>query len=530
MNALLGLVVFTANILGSFNDPFEFDGNYGDEVNPIRKYVFEQVVSQEALASNLTDLQIIQLMTIENPSTEEIQQHRQKLVVEAIQADRQHGPALKELIPPDLIAQLVSKQQELQVDGFSEADVSNILYFLDRYQDQKLFSFLRHPPSELLSLDKIFRDQASREGRNFDLPILSSTAPLKGENALELKARLLAILFTKENLRAVKSQDKLQQTIDDLDPFFLQQYLDESAENSDLAIFTTPAGQVFFYWLYQSLNLDLISQNEAMISQINQVKQTFADTLGNPKERARLFRDKLIAADASIVFTQESDTVVPQQLIEDGLFHPVEAQNPADGTFVFLRGDAWKPSYQIIAIDDYEGYARGRLNVILATKADTGEKFLLASSHGNSTRAEDGRLQIAKIAEKFDQLSRLPENQGLQLVIGIDANTKSDEDVELLRDHLHSLRLVATHVGPTTIKKRMVTVQHAKAGRFAVDEEDYVIVLSPEKGGLYQMVNQTVGFKEETPDPTVTLPNIDNPSDHYPVGTTLFRQQFPLDF
>jgi hypothetical protein len=289
------------------------------------------------------------------------------------------------------------------------------------------------------------------------------------------------------------------------------------------AVFTTPAGQVFFYWLYQSLNLHLVSQNEGMISQINKVKQIFVDTLGNPTQRAQMFRDKLIVADASIVFTQESDAIVPQLLAEDGIFHPVDTQNPADGTFVFLRENIWKPTYQIITIDDYEGYERGRLNVILATKKDTGEKFLLASSHGNSTRAEDGRLQIAKIVEKFHQLTKLPENKDLQLVIGIDANTKSEEDVELLREHLQSLGLVATSVGPTTIKKRMVTAQHSKAGRFAVDEEDYVIVLKPENGGLYQMVNPSVGFREEKPDPTITLPNIDNPSDHYPVGTTLFR-------
>lgn len=523
MNSLLCLVVFTSNILGSFNDPFEFDGNYGDEVNPIREYVFEQVVSKEAITSNLTDFQIVQLMTSKNPSNEEIQQYSQQLVVEAIQEDLQHGPTLNELIPPDLIEQLFQKQQELQDDGFPETDFTKILYFIDRYRDKKVFSFFRYNPSDLLSLDKILRDKATREGRNFDLPILSSTEPLKGESAFELKTHLLESLFTKETLRAVKPKDKLKDAIEKLDPIFLKQYFGQDADNADLTIFTTPAGQVFFYWLYQSLNLHLISQNEGMISQINKVKQIFVDTLGNPAQRAQMFRDKLIAADASIVFTQESDAIVPQLLSKDGLFHPVDAQNPADGTFVFLREDIWEPTYQIIAIDDYEGYERGRLNVIIATKKDTGENFLLASSHGNSTRAEDGRLQIAKIVEKFHQLTKLPENKDLQLVIGIDANTKSDEDVELLRDHLHSLGLVATNVGPTTIKKRMVTVQHSKAGRFAIDEEDYVIVLKPENGGLYQMTKPTIGFKEEKPDPTITLPNIDNPSDHYPVGTTLFR-------
>lgn len=100
MNGLFCLIVFTSNILGSFNDPFEFDGNYGDEINPIREYVFEQVVSKEAIANNLSDFQLVQLMTSENPSAEEIQQYRQKTVLEGVQEDLEHGPTLNELVPP----------------------------------------------------------------------------------------------------------------------------------------------------------------------------------------------------------------------------------------------------------------------------------------------------------------------------------------------------------------------------------------------------------------------------------------------
>lgn len=114
-----------------------------------------------------------------------------------------------------------------------------------------------------------------------------------------------------------------------------------------------------------------------------------------------------------------------------------------------------------------------------------------------------------------------PENAGLQLVIGIDANTKSDQDVEDLKAHLESLGLTATSVGPTTIKQRMVTAQHSKSGRFAVDEEDYLITLKPEHGGAFLLTHETVGFKEEKANIEVPLPNISNPSDHYPVGATL---------
>lgn len=503
MNCLFSLIVFTSNILGSFNDPFEFDGNYGKEVNPIRDYVFEQVVSKEALKCNLTD----------------------QLIAQAIQEDLQHGPTLNELLPPSLIEQLINKQQELQEEGFSKEDLDPILQFISRYGEQKVFAFFRHSPKELLSLDKKLRDQATREGKPLDLPILSSTQPLEGSNAFELKASLLQSIFTQKALHLTQSvqADKLKTSLQQLDPLFLKRYLGPDAHTEDLLSFATPAGQICFYWIYQSLNLHLIAQDETMIPQINRVKHIFLETLGNPHVRAQMFRDQFIAHRASVVFTQESDSIVPQLLAKEGEFYSTASQNPADGTFVFLRADVWEPIFQTLAVEDYDGYTKGRLNLLLATTKETQEKFLLASCHGNSTRSEDGRLQITKVVETFHRLAALPENQGLQLIIGIDANTKSHQDIKLLRKHLKSLRLVGTSVGPTTVKKRMVTAQEEKAGRSAIDEEDYILLLNRKSGGRYRITRPTIGFRNQKPDQAISLPNMDNPSDHYPVGVTLLR-------
>lgn len=493
MNNFVNLVVFTANILGSFNDPFEFEGNYGEEMNPVREYVFEQVVSKEAL---------VDISSLQDHEQYQIQ------LSKAIQKDLNHGPTLKQLVTSDLIQLLINKQQELNDNGFSQKDLDNFFDFIDRHQDQKLFSFFRHSPSILLSLDKTLRDAATREGNILNLPILSSAQQLIGDNSAELKANLLEAIFTRDNLRATKPEEQVKISL---------------AHNKELVIFATPAGQAFFYWLYQSLNLHLIAEQESMIARINHVKQIFAETLGNPLMRAHSFKEKLITANASVVFTQESDEITCQHLTDDGLFHSIETQNSLDGTLVFLRSDIWEPNYQVISIEDYQGYAKGRLNVILATKKDSGEKFLLAACHGNSTNAADGRLQITKIKEKHLQFASMPENKGLQLIIGIDANTKSDEEVELLRDELESFGLTATHSGPTTIKKRMVTVQHSKSGHFAVDEEDFIITLKPEVGGNYLMTAPTIGFQEQMPDINITLPNINNLSDHYPVGVLLLK-------
>jgi len=524
MNLILSIVIHTANILGIFTDPFEFEGDYGSEVNPIRQKVFEQVVSKEALYKNLSDSEIRELMQESDVSEQSLKEYRNLLVVQAISEEQEYGPTFSQLVTPELIEELKNKQTELQNRGFSSSDLESILFFIEHYKDQKVFRFLRNNPPEILSLDKALRDKAAREGKNFDLPILGSTRFLEGQNSFELKKNLMEAIFTKETFASTKPQDSIKQSIKKLNKDYLNNFFGDSANNQDLEVFSSSAGQVFFYWMYQSLNLHLISADSDMIDQINKVKEIFATTLGDPIARANTFKDKLIASDSGILFTQESDALVPQTLTNDGLFLPIDRQNPQDGTLILLRSDLWEPDYEIITIEDYEGYKTGRMNVILATQKGSGQKFLLASCHGHSTRPEDGRLQISLIMEKFYQLSNGDlqlSNGDLQLLIGTDANTKTEVDVNRFREHLDNLGLVGTEAGPTTIKKRMVTAQHSKSGRFAIDEEDYLITLTPENGGQLQFSDLTVGFKKEKPDVNQSLPNMDNPSDHYAVGATM---------
>lgn len=521
MNVLFYLVIHTANILGIFTDPFEFEGDYGSGINLTRQKIFEQVVSKEALAKNLTGQEIIQLMQSPDASQAEIAEYHRMLVEQALLADHTYGPTLAELIPDDLIQVLIQKQSANREIGFSTEDLENFTAFIHRYGDQHIFHFLRSNLSGFLSLDKILRDHAARKGKDFDLPILGSTEPLIGQNNFELKVALLDKLMCAKTLQLAKPEETVRKSLAEMPKDFLNAYFGPTANTQDLAIFCTPAGQTLFYWLYHALNLHLISKDPAMITEINLVKKRFAESLANPEFRAQAFREKLIAANSGLLFTQESDAYIPKALGKENLFLPIDKQNPRDGCFIFLRTDMWEPEYEIIPIADYEGYKEGRLTVALATHK-TGKKFLLASGHGHSIKAEDGRFQISLVMQKFQQLSKLPENKGLQLLIGIDANTKSEEDVKALREHLDTLGLIGTNVGPTTVKKRMVTTQHAKAGRFAIDEEDYLITLKPDAGGDYIFIHSNVGFSEEKPDVNDVLPNIKNPSDHYPVGATLY--------
>lgn len=524
----LYLVIHTANILGIFTDPFEFEGDYGPEINPVRETVFELVVSKEALARNLPDFQVRELMQDENPDPQAIHCYRQILVNQAIERDSEHGPTFSELITPAMLETLAKKQKELEHIGFHDTELQAMRNFITRHGNQKAFRFLRNNPPFLMTLDKALRENASQDGRAFDLPILSSTKVLTGRGAPELKAILLDAIFNEKTFTFSKSEESLINNLVSVDENMLKELLGAEATAQELQVFCTPAGQVFFYWVYQSLNLHLIADDQ-LIQQVNNVKKIFARTIGNPEIRASSFKENLIAADSGVVFTQESDTFVPKVLNQDELYLPVSQQNPADGCYVFLRSDIWEADYEIIPLSGYDRYKEGVMSVVLATRRDNQGKFLLASCHGHSTKPEDGRRQISLVMEQFHRLSQMPENRWLQLFIGIDANTKSENDVRMLHEHLNALGLVATSVGPTTIKRRMVTAQHSKMGRFAIDEEDFLITLKPANGGMFKLTNHTVGFSEEKPDITKVLPNIDNPSDHYPVGAIVTILRFKRD-
>lgn len=486
MNSALLLIVYTANILGAFSDPFEFEGDYGSDVNPIREKVFERVIPTKEIAR-----------------------------------DRQHGPTLAELVTSEIIEALKEKQDALP--SFKESELQEILRFVESYGDQKVFRFLHNTPDKFLNLDHTLPNKGAKEGWEFSLPILSSMTKLNGYDRATLKLNLLEAVFTEETLAQTKPEKALKSSLKGFDKTFLKELLGPEAESADLQVFCTPAGQTFIYWLYHALNLHLIAEGENLVNEVNQAKEYFAQTLGNATQRAALFRENLIAGNASLLFTQEGDAQTREALVGDGLFHSVDAQNPQDGTWVFLRSDVWEPTYEVISVEKYKGFHEGRINLIVATTRQ-GERFLLASAHGHSTNAADGRLQVTLIMDIFCELKHQKGYHDLQLLIGMDANTKTEKDVAAFQEHLQSLGLVGTDVGPTTVKKRMLTVQHSKAGKLAIDQEDYLITLQPKHGRKYALTNPTVGFAQGPADPNRMLPDIGNPSDHYPVGATLSEQ------
>lgn len=507
-------MVTTANILGRFDDPFEFAGDYGEENNEIREKVFDLLVSKEALAKNTPKEKLAELMA-KSTITQAL------YIADNIKEDENHGPTLKEVVTPELLALLAEKQKNLE--NFTKDDLDAIHNFVTKYGNQKIFHFLRNSPPALLKLEQNLKDVASDNGKSFDLPIVGSKTILTGKTGVALKKNLANALFTDEVINQAsptfvdkKDENKIKPItvhIDNLKPDFLRNFFN-NGDNKDLYPFCTPAGLVFFYWLYQALNLDLIAQ-ATLIDEVNDVKKSFAQSLGDPDKRALAFRKKVLDRDTKVLFLQEADKQTRDISTKDALFLGTGKQNTQDGTVVLLASDFWAHHYEVIPFDQYARYKTGGLTAILARQKDTQQLFLLASGHGHSVQTEDGREQIQVVAKKLEQLIQ-ERNEEIFLIIGTDANTKTKDDVKAFRKMLDDLGLISTQVGPTTIKRRMVTVQHGKAGLYTVDEEDYIIV----KKDQLALSNVTVGFGKpgEKANVTVSLPNLHNQSDHYAVS------------
>ncbi|MBS1987067.1 hypothetical protein JST99_04015 [Candidatus Dependentiae bacterium] len=513
----INFVATTANILGSFDDPFEFEGDYGTASNTTREKVFGVIVSKEAIGKNLPAA-IWDNLLKENPG-----KTKEQLLATAIQKDKENGPTLQQVATKELLEQITEKLQTLRVP---QADIDALAAFVGKYGNEKIFYFMRNNPPDLLKLEKALKDHYADQGKSFDLPVLGSKTKLTGTTSNELKKNLVDAVFIADVLKQAnptfvdkKDGNKVKPIIVNIDKYTpaLDKFF-ANGTNKELHAFATPAGLTFFYWLYQALIFDLVAKEATDITAINEVKAEFAKALGDAQRRAAVFRKKLITAKTKLLFTQESDKFTRDELTKDGLFLPIGAQNSKDGTVILLASDLWEPNFEVIPFDEYGKFKAGKLTAILATQKETQQKFLLASGHGNSDDAADGREQMKRVAQKLQQLME-ERAEEILLIIGVDANTKKTADVKAFQKLLTELGLVSTQVGPTTIKRRMGTVQHNKAGLYAVDEEDYIIV---SKNQL-MLRDVTVGFgtPDVKPDLTISLPNLNNQSDHYAVSARI---------
>ncbi len=498
MNQIICFLVITFNVLSNFVNPFEFDGSYDSKIDPIRKEIFHTLMLEERLVKNLTEEELER----EKPKDIEANIWKKQLIASAKQRDKQKGLTLSELIPLELYHCLERKYQELEL---SEKNWRLFDRFYKKYSSKKIFSFWKHSPKGFLSIEKKLSDLSS-------LPIVGSEALLPEKSFEELAIDLMERIFTQERLQSKIYRNDLSKQLTSYPLEDLKDYLGNESSPSDLEPFFSPEGQLLYYWIYESLHLYLVSEKQ-LIHDINLVKQHFQKSLADPDIRIEKIKEDLLNKHPSLLFLQECDPRLLEELTGDGFFLTVGEQNVADGTVVLLEKDHWEKEYSLVPIHEYRRSKEGKMNLIIARQKRSHIPFLLASCHGASLDPSDGREQISIIMKKYETLQKKEPN--LQLLIGIDANTKSQEEVDSFYNHLESLGLVCTKVGATTIKRRMVTTEQEKAAVYIEDQEEYLITLGENRDRIAMLSKPFLRFdsKEEG-----LLPNPSNLSDHYPVG------------
>ncbi len=508
--------VYTENYGGICNDPFEFEGDYNAldatcKLNCIREKVFHLLVAQEQYTKELSDTEISLLKATDNKS--QIDSYRRTMLLLAQRHDQQK-PTLQDVIDSDLLDYLHRIQQEHFTDA--GADYQKIKAFITKHSRQACFKFLRSSIANLFTnIEKNLKMFTF-----FDLPIVGSTTSLQeGTTSYQLKKDLFNKLLLPSHLPFTKKESVLKNMLYRM-PLTDLLLLDSEAKLEELEPFCTSFGQLVAYAIYQSLNLHLIAQDNKLISEVNRVKEIFAETIGNAQDKALQLKNDLLRSNTSLFFTQEADALLMKALETD--FHPIDKQNKSDGTLIFLKKDVWEKEYELINIEAYSHREKGTLNLIIATHQETKEQFLLATGHGSSNDAEDGRDQISLIVEKYHENRCRQGYEKLRLLIGIDANTKKKQDVEALKALLEEKGLETGSLGPTTIKKRMATVQHHKAGKRVADEEDFLIYLKATTDHHHPLVQDLhLGFDNKPLDILPLLPNAAHRSDHLPLGATI---------
>lgn len=511
------LVVFTANVLGIFSDPFEFDGDYGEFINGVKREVEGLIIGK----------------ALQEPSEEEIAE------------DLQYGPTLEELLPCSLRKFLLDTCSNR---GFDRKKVKAILTELQTHKPEKLFYFLKHCPPSLLNVDKIFRLAAKEANKPFPMPIINSSVPIVGKTSLDQKKHLADVLFTLDNLQLAKNIDKeLETELENSEVPLLvakttaavvpeeieeeagpeaeagpELRVHEAVDPDFVRLFSSKEGQLIFYFLYQSMNIHLVSH---MMDRVNQAKVEFAKKLGDPQKRAQFFAEKFAAENADVVFAQECDRYLPQEMAKLGYFSterkPVpDKEDPAnikwelnskDGSVIFLNSKTFKGA-SIHPYDEEED-PKHKTTVITADFFDAQRPVVLASCH-----VSDGNnLKIFSILNRVTEIYQKDKDAGA-VVIGLDANPQSKEQESDIRERLKEKGLKTIKVGNTEVKRRKITLLHKKINLLFRREKNMIIADAQTN---FDMKNGTVGFKKPPLDSDMLLPHEQIPSDQAPVGVKI---------
>ena len=502
--------------------PLEFYGDLGEEMNAMQRALTMRIISRVALLKEGPVDVVLDLLSNEDMAPGAVaalrhflETNRAPLIQEAVKVENQRGPTFKELITDEFIAALrASFPNDLaEIDAFEQG-------FFKKFPDAHVFPLTRNCPSKMTAWDKVVNDAVAAETVERP-PVATACCPIS-ENSVEAIQALCTYLA---NPKLDMKAGKLAEVAGEITKFQnenaakIKEYLGEEFAAGDLNVFSTKFGQKLFYAIHHELNRYLIDQEPSLIGMLNQYNTEFAATHGNQQTRANTFIDRIEENAFGVVCVQEISAPLVQGLAEN--FWPIDKQGQGKDSAIFLHKELWEEDYEVLEFPGYPEKDRKNLSMVVARCKLTGEYFAFASCHGDSQNSEDAKDQLNQVVWAFRELER--KHPGIQLEISIDANTKKPGDVAAFIAHAKSLGLECTKAWETCFKLRLAgTVMNPKVAKLDHTAGDFLLTLSQRVGGLFQLAEQRLGYKEEQTGNTY-LPNAEYPSDHLPVSATLTR-------
>lgn len=357
------------------------------------------------------------------------------------------------------------------------------------------------------------------------------TVEVDGQQVTRQKMELKTRVIMKENKSSNKfGPEKVKEIIrKQIELSLLTDGSGAPVDPTELDFFSSPCGQLVLFWLSNAT--DLVMANETVtMTEVNDGKKELKKLM-DPKKAAAKFAKDLAAQDVGVLMTQECSETFLKALtrkatIFERIFGTYKRFVPAAAkgtgatsepqTNIFLRPDMWE-SWQTVEhrhfdTDKTKNYKFG---LVLAFAKKTLDPFLFASIHGD---AGTGKSMDAreKIVEAVEQFLYYRENgyPDLELILGMDSNSKTDEDNLLLNEILSGYGLFATDCGVTNSKTRGHTAQMEKGGKVVKTPGDG-FVTSPMRH--YRVSKTYLGGKHERIAKDLDLPNRVYSSDHLPV-------------
>lgn len=522
------LTCVTLNTLGVFSDFVEFLGDYGPTLNPIKERLEACVLGQVA-------------------GKQSGEEGKPVASEEDIIADCNRGGTFEEVLPPDLLRQVIEIATK---NGISADEFTPLTDLLDAHRNERSFHALQNcSPDALTGVDNDYRKKAKADSVEFDLPTLNSPAPIVGNTHAERVLNLARSLFTTNRMSSISpvenvgDKDGIRAKFEKEQRKFKTEYRTNTGviPLEQIRAFTqSKVTAATYHFLYECSRLYEVGQDKRpveieietgngrretgrfnnLFEAFNYGKQLFKQGLGSPQGRAEIFCRHLQKTMPDVIFLQEAESYISEAIDKLGYFSTAKVtdadgktvRRSKDGSEIHLKTTSFQPEVEVLP---YNGDDIDQKSTLLkATQTKNGVSTVLGSIHGDAKDLERTKTLCQRAIDVFTRARS--SDPRTQFYVGIDANPTNAAQIASIQEFLGSKGFKFTDYGINMVRTRGISTQVRKRRDFVESLKDGFIVPSG-----YEVTEPTIAFEPPPFNRNRRLPDYQNPSDHGAVGARI---------